>query len=407
MSVWAQPAPPALPGGVGLSAESLEGLSTVMRQQVDDEKVAGLVALIARRGQVAYFESFGLRDVQAADPMKKDTVFRIYSMTKPITSAAVMMLCEEGRFALDDPVAKYLPALEGLEVGVEVPNPDGDGAILSTVPCERDMTIRDLLRHTSGLTYGFFAKSLVDEAYMKARVLAGNTTLAEMVAKLGKIPLKHQPGAEWEYSVSTDVLGRLVEVLSGRPLDQFFHERIFEPLGMNDTGFYVPEGKQARLATVYSPAKDGTIQPARNQGFREPPTRFSGGGGLVSTAADYLRFCQMILNRGELDGTRILRAETVDLMTADHLGSIRVGFAGKTMGMGRAGFGLGFRVTREQRPPAEVASKGTCAWAGMASTIFWIDPKEELIGIYMTQIVPTDLTRGNKFKALAYKALDD
>jgi len=408
MSVWGQALPAAAPSDVGFSTEALDRLSAVMQQQVDEDRMAGLVVLIARRGKVAYFEPFGMRDIETKDALKKDAIFRIYSMTKPITSAAVMMLHEEGRFALDDPVAKYLPEFAGLEVGVEVPNPDGDGTVLDTVPCERDMTIRDLLRHTSGLTYGFFAKSVVDAEYVKVGVLIGDKTIADTVEKLGKIPLKHQPGTAWEYSLSTDVLGRLIEVVSGVPFDRFLHERIFTPLRMVDTGFYVPKEKQDRLATVYSLAKDGTIGPAEDgsgRGFLEPPTRFSGGGGLVSTTTDYLRFCQMILNDGELDGVRLLRPETVDLMTADHLGDIPVGFAGMAMGMAGAGFGLGFRVTRQQATIGDVSSIGTCTWGGMASTNFWIDPKQELIGIFMTQVLPTNFNCALRFRSLAYDAL--
>lgn len=417
--------PKAKPGAVGLGAERLERIGSAMEADVTAGRVPGAVALVARRGKVAYFEARGAADRETGAPMRPDTIFRIYSMSKPITSVALMILYEEGKFMLQDPVSKYLPELGKLSVLIDdplkdegpvfnipdldedsAPAPTVDTSNLKTEPARRDMTVQDLMRHTSGLTYGFFGNSTVDRLYMEAGILTRDADLADMVSKLGKIPLKHQPGTTWEYSVSVDVQGRLVEVLSGTPFDQYLDERIFKPLGMVDTGFYMPPEKMHRFAQMYSPDRNGGIVPADpnlSRNFVEKPGLFSGGGGLVSTAADYYRFCQMLLNGGELNGARILSRKTIELMTANHLVDGIIGGPS-----GGYGFGLGFAVAEDLGAIGSATSVGEYNWGGAAGTRFWIDPAEEFIGIYMVQILPhTGLNYGSQFKILAYQSITD
>ncbi len=407
--------PLTAPEEVGLSGNRLTRIRTVMNQHVAEKRIPGAIGLVARHGKIAYEESFGMADVETGKPMKIDTIHRIYSMTKPITSVAVMMLYEEGRFLLNDPVSKYIPELGKLQVGIEKKDPQTGETTLTTAPSKREMTIRDLLRHTSGLTYGFFGDTLVDRAYRKDKILS-DLNLAEFITNLSKQPLLYEPGTRWNYSVSVDVLGRLVEVVSGKPLDQYFAERIFNPLKMVDTGFYVPANKKARLARLYSPTRDGRIRPAEvcntrqecvdkfpnaAPSYLEPIGLLSGGGGLVSTAYDYLRFCQMMLNRGELDGVRLLSRKTVELMSSDHLGEIPMGQPGY-------GFGLGFAVNKAPGVAGMMGSVGEYNWGGAAGTKFWIDPKEDMIGIFMIQILPhTGLEYGSEFRVLAYQSIVD
>jgi len=368
------------PESVGLSAKRLERLTAMLKADVEKGRIPGAVMLIERRGKVAYYETFGMRDKAKAAPMTKDAIFRIYSMTKPITSVAAMMLAEEGRFRLNDPVSRHLPALQGVKVGVEKPGPEGGTPTLEMVPATRQMTVQDLLRHTSGLTYGVFGRSAVKTLYNQAGVGQRDDTSADLVEKLGKLPLAYQPGTTWEYSHSTDVLGRLVEVASGMPLDRFFDERIFTPLGMKDSGFYVPAEKLERLAQPGPHPETGTVE--RVIDVTKPPKYHSGGGGGVSTTNDYLRLCRMMLNGGELDGVRLLGRKTVELMTSDHLGPIN----GPTFIPGAGyGFGLGFAVRTEAGGPASPGSVGEYYWGGLAGTYFWIDPKEKLIAIFMIQ----------------------
>ncbi|MCP5114368.1 MAG: beta-lactamase family protein [bacterium] len=392
--------PTASPEEVGLSPERLERITKRMEADVAAGRIPGALAMVIRNGKVAYLETRGHADREAKQPMAADTIFRIYSMSKPITSVAVMMLYEEARLRITDPVSKYIPDLGGLKVYAGQVN--GTHVLEDS---ERDITVQDLLRHTSGLTYGFFAKSAVDKMYVDKKVLSGNN-LAEFVEKLGKIPLKHQPGSRWEYSVSTDVLGRLVEVISGQSFDEFLAERIFAPLKMVDTAFYVPPEKADRFAKLYSPNPRGGIWPAdpkRSRSLFKKPTFFSGGGGLVSTAADYARFCQMMLNGGELDGVRLLSRKTVDLMRISHTRDI----PGPRARNGE-GFGLGFAVAEDLTRSGLAGSVGEYRWGGAAGTRFWIDPKENFIGIYMVQILPhTGLQYGNTFKYLAYQAIAD
>jgi CubicO group peptidase (beta-lactamase class C family) len=376
------------PKDVGISPEKLERVRPAVQALVDEGKIAGATVVVARKGRVVLFENFGMMDRDTASPMKSDTIYRIYSMTKPITSVAIMMLYEQGKLDLDDPVSKYIPEFKGLKVYAE------SGEHTDQI---REMTIRDLLRHTSGLTYGFFGNTPVDRLYRDANILGRRSTLETMVDKLSRIPLLHQPGIKWHYSVSTDVLGRLVEVISGQPLDRFFRRRIFRPLGMKDTAFHVPRKKIGRFTVCYGPtAADKlyvTDNPAESR-YLEKPTLFSGGGGLVSTAADYLRFCQMLLNKGRLDGRRLLRPETVDMMTSDQLPE------GVTRGPGE-GFGLGFSVrTKDGKRP-----RGEYGWGGMASTHFWISPKDELIVVALSQRMPYSSQLENAVKPRVYEAI--
>ena len=341
--------------------------------------------------------------------MREDTIFRIYSMSKPITSVALMMLFEEGKFRLTDPVSRYLPELKKLEVMIDAPDAPGDKERARTESAKREMTIQDLLRHTAGLSYGFFGGSSVDKMYLQEKVLDNAGTLEDMTRKLGRLPLIHHPGEKWRYSVAVDVQGRLVEVLSGERFDRYLQRRIFEPLGMIDTGFDVPKEQLGRFAQMYAPLDDNRekleIAPAESSArYMASGTFFSGGGGLVSTVHDYLRFCQMALNGGELDGKRILSRTTVNLMTMDHTTRIDSERARNT----GYGFGLGFAVHVDPAASGSASSVGEFNWGGAAGTKFWIDPKEELIGIYMVQILPhTGLRYGDMFKQFVYQAVAD
>ncbi len=419
--------PRAKPDTVGLSEERLDRVTATLEDDIAAGRLPGGVALVAREGKIAYFESRGMADAENKVPMREDTIFRIYSMSKPITGVALMTLYEEGKFFLTDPVSKHIPELGGLQVLVEdeavdprptfaLPSADASGKVVKpeeaigkhhTEPATRDMTIQDLLRHTAGLTYGFFGNSSVDKMYRNAGLIADDKDLAEMCAKLGKIPLMFQPGSTWHYSVAVDVQGRLVEVLSGMPFDQYLKTHIFDPLGMVDTGFYVPKEKMDRFAQMYSPKREGGLSvadPNLSRNYVNAPTFFSGGGGMVSTATDYLRFCQMMLNGGELDGARILSRKTVELMTIDHTGDVpnRTGVLA-----GGYGFGLGFAVAEDHSRSGLNGTLGEFNWGGAAGTGFWIDPKEKLIGVYMIQILPPPFRYNEMFKHLAYQSIAD
>jgi CubicO group peptidase (beta-lactamase class C family) len=406
-AVRAQGLPTASPEDVGMSSERLTRIDDFVDRHVEAHHFAGAVTVVARRGKVVQFKAYGMQDVENGVPMAKDSIFRIYSMTKPITSVAVMMLFEEGDFLLNDPISTYLPEFKDIGVGVEEIDEATGEKVLTTVPANREVTIRDLLRHTSGLTYGFWGTSMVDKLYLENNVFGRDDTIEETVAKLGAIPLKHQPGTVWEYSVSTDVLGRLVEVLSGQRFDDFLQDRIFGPLGMNDTGFFVPPEKVGRLTAVYTPNEDNTAispeDPSRARDFTKQTRRLSGGGGLVSTAADYLRFAQMLLNGGSLDGARILGPETIELMTSDHLAGIEDrGF------LDPYGFGLGFMISPDRGISGSIVSAGSFGWGGMAHTTFWVDPQAELIGIFLVQILPTSpLPYRELYKPVVYQAIVD
>lgn len=410
---WAQALPAARPEQVGLSSERLDRIGPMLRSEIEKGKFPGAVALVARKGRIAYFESFGLRDKATGARMTNDTIFRIYSMTKPLVSVAAMMLMEEGRLVLTDPVSKFLPPLAKLQVSVPKTDPTFARVTYTMVPAEREMTVQDLLRHTSGLAYGeITVNAPVKEAYAKAGVYqpaglpfdARGMTPAEEVEGMAKAPLAHQPGTVWEYSLSTDVLGRVVEAASGMTLDRFLDGRLFAPLKMVDSGFFVPKGKLARLA---EPLPDW---PVKVIDVTAPPKNASGGAGAVSTTADYLRFAQTLLNGGQLDGVRVLSRSTVSLMTSDHLARINVPVTPGELLLGTPGytFGLGFAVRQGAGVAGTPGSAGEYMWAGFAGTYFWVDPKEELIGILMTQApAPERVYYRKLFKQLVYQAIVD
>jgi len=406
--VFAQDLPTGKPESVGLSAERLERITTVVQRDIDDKRIAGAVTLVVRRGHVAWFRAQGLSDREAAKPMPADAMFRICSMTKPITSVAVMMLYEEGKFLLDDPVSKYLPEFKNPKVLVKPASGQP-----YTIPATKEITIRDLLRHTSGITYQW--NDDLGPMYEKADVASGllpyDGTIGDSVKHLASLPLLFNPGERFEYSLSVDVLGRLVEVLSGKPLDEFFRTRIFEPLGMKDTYFFPPDNKLNRLATAYTyyadkglnrfpdaPIREGSFVYSADYPSRGPKKLFSGGAGLVSTAMDYARFCQMMLDEGKVGNTRLLSRKSIELMTHDQLGKIGPD----------QGFGLGFGIDGVKSPLSELGSPGAYNWGGFFYTGFSIDPKEQLIVVFMAQLHPTgDLTLERQVHELAYQAIND
>lgn len=389
--------PVAVPEDIGLSSSRLARLGAVMAGEVERGRVPGAVALVARRGRLAYFESYGRRDADAGAPMARDAIFRIYSMTKPITSVAAMMLWEEGRFLLGDPIGKYLPELGALEVAVER---EGE---LERVPALRAVTIQDLLRHTSGLTYEFRGTGPVHRMYRSARVDSRAQSNADQVATLGRLPLLHQPGTRWEYGRSTDVIGRLVEVLSSQNLGAFLEERILGPLGMVDTAFHVPPAGHARLAEPFARDPDSGVA-VQLLAVRDPPKFESGGGGLVSTAADYARFLQMLLDRGTFDGRRLLSRKTLELMTADHLGPIT---GAPDLLLPGHGFGLGFAVRLQAGIAHVPGSVGQYFWGGLAGTTFWVDPAEQLFALLLIQAPGLRDYYRTLFRDLVYSAVND
>lgn len=388
------------------SPGGLDRIAREFSQDVEKERIAGTVSLVARSGKIAHFEAVGWQDREAGIPMRRDTIFRIYSNTKPMTSAAVMILVDEGMFGLDDPVSRFLPALGNLSVGEE--KGEGEDAEILEVPARREVTIRDLLTHTAGMTYGM-TTSPVDRLIGEANLFDRNGTIADMVEKLGRLPLRYHPGTTWEYSMSCDVLGRLVEVVSGRPFDEFLKERIFNPLKMPDTNFWVPPEKTGRFAADYRLDMGGHARRTglpkkedRERGkvmeFLARPSFLSGGGGLVSTAPDCLRFSQMLLNGGEVEGVRVLKPETVSLMLSNHLGpDVSISSFGQSMGVEK--FGLGFGVF-----PAPAGKPGLIyGWYGAAGTCCWVDPGRGLAGILMIQIWHERAWA--RFRELVYKAL--
>jgi len=391
------PLPLAAPEDIGLSSARLARLGAVIASEIERGRVPGAVALVARRGRIGYFESFGQRDAVAGAPMAKDAIFRIYSMTKPITSVAAMMLWEDGRFLLSDPIAKYLPDLAALDVAVE-----RDG-VLERVPAVRAVTVQDLLRHTSGLTYEFRGSGPVHRMYRSAKVDSRGQSNAEQVATLGRMPLLHQPGSRWEYGRSTDVLGRLVEVLSGKTLSEFFEQHILAPLGMADTAFHVPERHHSRIAEAFGRDPDSGVTVQLLE-VRDPPGFESGGGGLVSTAADYARFLQMLLNGGTLEGRRLLSRKTIEFMTADHLGPIT---GAPDLLIPGHGFGLGFAVRLQAGIAHVPGSIGQYFWGGLAGTTFWVDPAEQLFALLLIQAPGLRDYYRTLFRDLVYSAVDD
>ena len=390
--VLAQGLPTAKPESVGMSGERLGRIKTVLQREVDAERMPGAVIMIARKGKLVYSEAIGFQDKAAGKPMPKDAIFRIYSMTKPLASVAAMMLVEEGRIQLTDPVSKYLPAFATMEVLAK----DKEGKTIREA-ARRPITIQDLLRHTAGLAYGeFSAVPELKSAYAEAKLFQPGGIVAEsrlitpdqFTSGIAKAPLVHQPGTNWEYSMSVDVLGRVVEAVSGQRLSAFLDERLFRPLKMVDTSFVVPAAKYSRIA---EPLAKNPLTGAANDVMLDvklDPLNDSGGGGAASTAADYLRFCQMMLDGGKLDGKRYLSPTTVKLMASDHLGTrTATPFSPGALLMGVEGytFGLGFMVRTGAGLAAVPGSEGEYMWAGAGGTFFWIDPKEQLAVVYMAQ----------------------
>ncbi|HJE23441.1 MAG TPA: beta-lactamase family protein [Methylorubrum populi] len=398
------------PKEVGLCPDRLERVDAWMRRYVETGRLAGLSVAVMRGGKTAFFRAHGQADLARSRPFTADTILRIYSMTKPLTSLAVLMLYEEGRFQLDDPVSRFLPEFAEMRVMT-----GGNRAKLETEPALRAITIRDLLTHTSGLTYGFMEATLVDALYRRDEIdfQTSSLPLGELVARLARQPLLAQPGTEWNYSVATDVLGHLVAVISGQDFGDFMRERVLRPLRMHDTDFFVPEEKQGRFAANYVFDREGKLRlydDSVGSRFLTPPPLASGGGGLVSTAGDYLRFCRLILNLGELDGVRLLGRKTVELMLMNHL-------PGDLAAMGQPrfaessyagiGFGLGVSVMLDPARAQIVGTPGEVSWGGVASTSFWIDPDEDMAVVLMTQLVPSSaLPLRRELRVLTYAALE-
>jgi len=398
----------------GLCDHKLQYVQQHLKRYVDDGKLPGYLCLVSRRGEEALFQPYGLMDVARGRPVTRDAIFRIYSMTKPITSVALMMLYERGRFQLDDPVARYIPQWRDLKVFA-----GGDDRHYDVKAPDRPMVIKDLFTHTSGLTYGFLNAHPVDAMYRAQGVggMGNGGTLEEMIDKLADLPLQFSPGARWNYSVATDVLGYLVQRLADQDLDDYIREHITVPLGMTDSGFAVPAAAHGRLAACYErvPNTDGfrLQDDPQTSAYRSRPTFFSGGGGMVSTIDDYHRFARMLLNRGELDGARILGRKTVEYMTRNHLPGNR-----DLAAMGQPtfsetsydgiGFGLGFSVVLDPAAANVLDSVGEYAWGGAASTYFFNDPAEDLIVIFMTQLLPSSAYPVRRqLKALVYQAIVD
>ena len=408
--------PTVRPEIVGMSSERLARIKPLLQRYVDEGKVAGIQTLIARKGKIVHFEQVGKLDLDTHSALREDSLFRIYSMTKPITTTAAMILYEEGKLQLDDPVEKYLPAFKNKKVLV-------DGEL---VDATHAITIRELMSHTAGLTYGIFGNSVIDQKYRVAMFGEGHQfsfnnitinadaskikTLDGLVSAIGPIPLQYQPGTQWVYSLSVDILGAVIEKVSGQSLDAFMLERLFKPLRMNDTFFEVPKEKLQRFGTLQAKDAGGklmVIDRPKTSDFANNVTFFSGGGGLVSSAMDYLRYSQMMLNGGELDGIRILSPTTIDLMTRDQLTqSARLGYDPRPGIMGDVSFGLGFGLAVKV-PRVRSGSKGSYRWAGIAGTDFWIDPKEDLTAMILVQMMGYPPALRNEFKTLVYQAITE
>jgi CubicO group peptidase (beta-lactamase class C family) len=403
---WAAELPVATPESQGFSSERLARIAPAITKEIEKGQYPGAVMLVARHGKVVYFDSVGQLDPAGGKPMTKDAIFRMYSMTKPYTSVAIMMLMEEGKLRVSDPVSKFIPAFASLQVSVPVTDPYTGATKYINVPAEREVTIQDLLRHTSGMVYGQYTSNpKVKELYAKEGVDWKDVTGAEQIERLAKVPLAHQPGSTFEYGLSIDVLGRVVEAVSGKTLGEFLQERVFGPLGMTDSAFIVPAGKRDRLAQPFAtdPASntpiallDVTVQQKND----------AGGAGSVGTASDYARFLQMMINGGQLDGVRLLSPTTVRYMTVDHLGP-DIKFSGVTTLPAGTGFGLGFAVRKETGRFEVTGNAGEYYWAGAAGTGFYVDPKDDIVVVWMTQGQPGMARRYDRylFKQMVYQAI--
>ena len=417
---FADDLPRARPDAVGLSPDRLKKIDELVARAVADKQVAGGVMLLARKGKVGYLQGIGRADVESNRPMAPDAIFRIASMNKPITSVAAMMLVEDGKLKLEDSVSKYIPEFKEPKVLVQGKGKGDKEDDYKLVPSEREITVRDLITHTSGIVYRFFAPKHLAAFYVKANINDGlsqdDEKLADNIKRLAGLPLLHQPGSAWTYGLNTDVLGRVVEVASRKSLDEFFRERIFTPLGMRDTAFYPPPEKVARIAALYRPGGDkkivrigrdpvqmGQLTYSATYPYEGPHSYYSGGAGLTSTAADYARFLQMLLDGGKAGDKQLLKAETVKQMTQNQIGKLTLGF-----GAHGDGFGYGFGVVTPNMEGKTPMSVGSYSWGGIFYTYFWVDPNKELIGVMMTQIFPSDhLKLRENFTKLAYEALKD
>ncbi|WP_247237404.1 serine hydrolase [Telluribacter sp. SYSU D00476] len=404
LPLFAQTLTEASPESVGMSTERLQRIESVVQDYVNQQRIAGAVALVVRNGKIVYYKGIGYDDMDTKSPLKRDAIFRIASQTKAITSTAVMMLYEEGKLLLDDPVSKYIPSFKEPKVLATFNEKD---TTFTTVPAKREITIRDLLTHTSGISYAGIGTKEATAIYAKYKIPSGigtpNYKLADAITLLGTMPLVHQPGEKFSYGLNTDVLGYVVEVVSGKTLDEFFRQRIFEPLGMKDTYFYLPSDKAGRLTTLYTQNREGaTIKSVARNGStpdfpKQKGTFYSGGAGLSSTAYDYAIFLQSMLNGGQYGSKRILGPITIDMMTANQIGDLNVG-ARK--------FGLGYAVATEKEAARIPVSVGTYEWGGIFGTTYWADPKEGIVALIMTQKYPNsygDLS--DKFKVLVYQAI--
>ena len=408
VAAYGQGLPAAKPESVGLSSERLERIATAVQRSIDDKRIAGAVTLVARRGQIAWLKAQGKMDREAGKPMRTDAIFRICSMSKPLTSLAVMMLYEEGHFLLEDPVSKYIPEFKHPKVLVK----PASGQPYN-IPATKEITISNLLTHTSGLTYHWNADlgQMYKDAGVAHGLLSYDGTIGDSVKRLAGLPLLFNPGDRFEYSLGVDVLGYLVEAVSGKTFDEFLRTRVFEPLGMKDTYFFVPQDKLNQLAAAYTyypdkglsrfpdtPIVEGPFSYSADYPYRGPKKLYAGGAGLCSTAADYARFCQMMLDGGKVGATRLVSRKSVELMTHDHLGKVSPD----------QGFGLGFGIDGIKSPLSELGSPGEYNWGGFFYTAFVIDPKEQMITVFMAQLHPTgDLNLDNLFHALAYQAIID
>jgi CubicO group peptidase (beta-lactamase class C family) len=398
----------AAPAAVGFSPERLSRLKPALEQTVNDHQFAGMVYLLARHGKIVQANVCGKKDLAAGTPLTRDAIFRIFSMTKPITAVAMMLLYEEGKWNPDEPLSKYIPEFKSLKVMKES---DAKNGMVVEDPVHAP-TVGELMTHTAGFTYGFFGDTPVDHMYRDKQVM-GSNSLDEFIQKLSSIPLLYQPGTRWVYSASVDIQGYLVEKLSGKPLPEFIKERIFDPLGMKDTGFYVPAGKMSRFVTLYSMNDNNELAVAHAGGdYAKPPSMPSGGGGLTSTADDYMRFAQMLANGGELNGVRILAPSSVKLMTSNHLADrLMTGEFGIGAQHIRPGFGYGYDVAVFTNPPlaGSTAGKGTFLWDGAAGTWFWIDPTNDIVFVGMVQRMLDARTPNVEHlsRALTFQALVD
>ncbi len=392
----------AKPADVGMDPAGLKKLNEAMHGMVDGGQLAGVVTMVSRKGKVVHFDAYGKRDIENGLPVEKDTIFRIYSMTKPIVGVALMTYYDEGRFTLDDPVSKFIPEFADLKVAKE-DGPDGNPI---TEDADHPMTMRELMSHTAGLTYGLFSRSQVDTLYTKAGIIDFNQNLEEMIDKLARIPLRQQPGSMWHYSVAVDVQGYVLEVLAGKPLDEVLNERLFEPLGMKDTAFWVEPAKVDRFSHMYQ-STGGKLAKVEFGQYLDKPKFLSGGGGLVGTATDYMRFAQMLANGGELDGVRILKPETVKLMHTNHLpdGVTDMGplYRGNR-------FGLDFSIVTDPNPATDhERAKGEYWWYGIGGTWFGINPVQDLVVVGMIQSRDFQAASAARIgsKRLAYEAIVD